>query len=560
MKKVLHLKSKFITNASNVSKQDMFGAEHIIVEGVGSMICDTVMNSILYTEKAVTELAKKVAGKTVHAPASHPSNDEGEFILAGSPEAVAQNYVGAFAFNYRMKGDRLIHDLAINEEIASRTEQGREILERIKTSQPIDTSTGLLINDYDEEQGYGSCGMMYDLVANDIDLDHDAILLHEQGAATNRQGVGVFANKDQKISVDEFCVNASIANTKLQVADIEFDEAGALERIKEFTNSQEAPSSNLRRFFFYFDPTNTESFDGYMFPFADIVDGRPVAVKDAVFKAKSMIESSDLSDDEKQESLASVENYILRMKKTGLAGNAWNAIRKFLFGEFSANKELEEKIFMAINKGNEDKFIYPTEIKEDYFISKDNDGKLYKQTYSFSEDKVVINSKSEVKANISYESNEETDAMKEMILKALADAGIDASGMSDEEVLAKYAELVSKPAESNADEEDKPSEDKPKEDEPEANGMEGGLEEKIAAIVEAKVAELMAGGKPEVNEEDEMAKQVANLNLGISVNAAKAMGVEAMKTVLATNGVIAANAATDYSSKFDVSDDYDMPE
>lgn len=548
MKKILHLNSKFRTNASNVTNSEFFGAKHIVIEGVGSMICNTVMNNILYTKKAIEDLAVKTK-TNVHAPASHPTDQDGNFILAGSPEAVHQSYVGAFAFNYRMQGDRLIHDLAINPEVAERSEAGREILHRIENNIDIDTSTGLLIYEGEDESGVGQCGTNYDMIATNIELDHDAILLEERGAATTLQGVGVFANHDKKISVDQFNVNASIANTSLPISDDEYNETEAVERIKGFTESGEKPSSNYRRFFFFFDRENAEDYSSYKYPFADIVDGKPVAVKSAILSAKKAIESdSEIDEKEKEVILSSIAEYESKMKSSGLLGNAWASIKKFIFGNSLSHSQIHEKIYEKLNEGSTEFDVYPVEIFEDHFIYQESLGKMYKQWYNIVNDDVQLTgSPEEVERETVYKSKE-SDVMKDKILNALKAAGINTEGMDEDTMLNEFAKLGSKPEEKEADEAN--ADESEGAEDAEANADEPLTKETVASMIKEAVSEALKTNsqEQEASEEVKLAEQVEALNMGINKEAAIAMGINAMKSVLSSNGIVAFNAKSEYNN------------
>lgn len=521
----------------------MLGATHIVISGVGSMICDTVMNGVLYTSESIINLVDKLKGKTIHAPSSHPEDNDGNFILAGAPEAIAQNYVGAFAFNYRMDGDRLIHDLAINPEIAQRSDDGKEILRRIESNMPIDTSTGVLVYDYSDDEGYGKCGTKYNMIAKAIDLDHDAILLHEQGAATNKQGVGVFANAGKLVDVD-ICTNSSIANIGLDISDIAWDENGAVSRVREFTGSQKEPTSNYRRFFMFFDKSSVSDFDSYLFPFVDIVDGKPVAIKEAIIAAKKALEASTLSVDDKEDSQSCIDAYMERIKTTGMIGNAWRYIKSALFGNNKEKEITADLIKLELNKafGANDNCAWPVEILANYFIYEKKGGKLYKQCYNTSGNNICFNGEAEeVSKDTTYKPIQKGDKMKDMIIEALVAAGVDVEGMSDEALLTAYSVLLGDSASAvNADEEAKAAEDE------EVKANEGELTAEVVAkmITDALSKALQKNADEEKETETEvMANKVATI-LGINKAAAKAMGLPALRKIAASNGVMAFNASS----------------
>jgi hypothetical protein len=75
------------------------------------------------------------------------------------------------------------------------TERGRRVIEAIEAGEPIHTSTGVLCIPV-EQAGVNDRGIEYTWVATQIELDHDAILLDEEGANTPADGVGLLVNQN----------------------------------------------------------------------------------------------------------------------------------------------------------------------------------------------------------------------------------------------------------------------------------------------------------------------------------------------------------------------------
>src|SRR5690606_17598698 len=91
--------------------------------------------------------------------------------------------------NVRREKGRVFLDKVIDVERANQSEGGRRVLEAIDKGKPVHTSTGLLCN---LEAVSGDVD--YKFNARNIEFDHDAILLDEEGAATPDQGVGMMVN------------------------------------------------------------------------------------------------------------------------------------------------------------------------------------------------------------------------------------------------------------------------------------------------------------------------------------------------------------------------------
>lgn len=63
----------------------------------------------------------------------------------------------------------------------------------------------------------------------------------------------------------------------------EWDAAEARDRIRRFTDSEDGPTEDYRKYFMYYDSENSDTFGAYKLPFADIIDGKPMIVPRAIF-------------------------------------------------------------------------------------------------------------------------------------------------------------------------------------------------------------------------------------------------------------------------------------
>jgi len=61
--------------------------------------------------------------------------------------------------------------------------------------------------------------------------------------------------------------------------------AAAKDRVKQFTDSKQKPTSEFKSAFVWLDEERSDSFDGYRLPIADVIDGKLVAIPRAIFKA-----------------------------------------------------------------------------------------------------------------------------------------------------------------------------------------------------------------------------------------------------------------------------------
>lgn len=132
------------------------------------------------------------------APAGHPYDSQGNYIIANSPDGILYFQCGIFNKNVqRVQDDKYGHRIYVEKHIhvetAMKSERGKRIIDAIDRGQPIHTSTGVLLNR--KPQSGIMNGKQYEWVANGIVFDHDAILLDEEGAATPNDGVGMLVNK-----------------------------------------------------------------------------------------------------------------------------------------------------------------------------------------------------------------------------------------------------------------------------------------------------------------------------------------------------------------------------
>lgn len=196
-----------INAASNISKQEINGRPHYVVKDVTAVIADGVMNNILYPKE---ELDKTYTGlNDKKMPYNHPrvGND---YVSADDILAVNAYYIGASATNAHVNGDRYQVDMYLDQDFASRTNGGKDIISRLdalmnnSSAEPIQVSTGLLLNLMDEEGT--SKGKSYTQRGMNFEWDHIAILPADVPAAGSpEEGVGIFASNNQKLS--RFVVN-----------------------------------------------------------------------------------------------------------------------------------------------------------------------------------------------------------------------------------------------------------------------------------------------------------------------------------------------------------------
>ena len=181
-------------NAANVSKDPAKGT--YTVRNVCGAVDDLVMNGMLYPAAELAKGAATLEGKP--APAGHPKNEAGQYISANSGDALLTHFAGAVCRNARHEAGRTVCDIVINEAAAKAHPDGAKLVERLDAAlngtntDPIHVSTGVLVKPI--ETSGESRGKQYSRIATDPHYDHLAFLLHERGAGTPEDGVGMFLN------------------------------------------------------------------------------------------------------------------------------------------------------------------------------------------------------------------------------------------------------------------------------------------------------------------------------------------------------------------------------
>lgn len=236
-----------LANTAAIRREKRNGRDVIIVPSA-TLPDDVVMNDILYPAAEIAKSFKTL--ERTPAPLGHPAIN-GKFLSARDPEGINGHYIGAWNENVRQEKGRVLLDKVIDIEFANQSAGGKRVLAAIDASDPIHTSTGLLAI-MDAANG----DVPYKFTARDIEFDHDAILLDEDGAATPEQGVGMMVNSAGK-EID--VINSTLTEEAERGVDWALDHlAQALERrdratwleqvktaiLKLIPGSERAPSTN----------------------------------------------------------------------------------------------------------------------------------------------------------------------------------------------------------------------------------------------------------------------------------------------------------------------------
>jgi len=199
-----------INKSSKITKETINNKEHYVIRDVVPVVDDVVMNNGLYPKDEIDKSYKSINGNLM--PIGHPKVD-GQFVSASNAKAINDYYGGAWAENVHKDQDKVLLDCYVDIEFARNHEKGKQLLERLDAMfngedvNPIHVSTGLILNKVYKTGK--SKGKKYDWVATNMQFDHVAILLNEQGAATPNEGVGMFVNSEGEYKIEYASLNES---------------------------------------------------------------------------------------------------------------------------------------------------------------------------------------------------------------------------------------------------------------------------------------------------------------------------------------------------------------
>ncbi|HGG9051614.1 TPA: hypothetical protein ACJJ1D_002137 [Enterobacter hormaechei subsp. xiangfangensis] len=183
-------------NSQSIRRETYNGREHLVLSSY-TLPANVVMNGGLYTQEQIDAHYKGLEGTL--APLGHPQVN-GQFVSAFSPEGINAGHIGAWNRNVKKSGNRIYLEKWVDVARANESEGGRELLERVAAIErgedvpPIHTSVAAFLDQLEPNEQQRATGA--DWVAKIYSMDHDAILLHEVGAATPEQGVGLMVNAD----------------------------------------------------------------------------------------------------------------------------------------------------------------------------------------------------------------------------------------------------------------------------------------------------------------------------------------------------------------------------
>ncbi len=108
-------------------------------------------------------------------------------------------------------------------------------------------------------------------------------------------------------------------NLPLADREKEWDKSSALGRVRDFTDSEDGPSSKYKNAFLWYDKEESDKFGAYKLPIADVVDGKLVAVPRAIFAAAGAMSGArggvNIPQVEKKGIINNINKYYAKMRR-----------------------------------------------------------------------------------------------------------------------------------------------------------------------------------------------------------------------------------------------------
>lgn len=212
-------------NNQSIRRETHNGKEHWVLPSY-TLPANVVMNDGLYTAEQIDRHYEGIEGTL--APLGHPTVN-GEFVSAFSPEGINQGHIGAWNRNVKKAGNRVYVEKWVDVEVARQSEKGKELLERVEAIErgedvpPIHTSICVFLDQLEPDAEQAKLGAKW--VANIHSVDHDAILLHEVGAATPEQGVGLMVNADKATLIKPTVNSGALVGESMRELEQRLDKA-----------------------------------------------------------------------------------------------------------------------------------------------------------------------------------------------------------------------------------------------------------------------------------------------------------------------------------------------
>lgn len=205
--------------------------------------------------------------------------------------------IGGFPISEAFEDDK---GLFVKGEIVLNVQRGAETYALIKSGFLSDMSIGFMINDFDMVKDQTS-GDMIRLI-KELELFEISVVSEPMNQNANILSVKTVV---------------PFQDLPLADRDREWDSDAAVGRIRELTGSMDEPSDSYRNAFFWFDNDAPDNFGSYKLPYADVIDGRLVAVPRGIFAVAGVLQGArggtDIPEADQERIKRNVERYYDKM-------------------------------------------------------------------------------------------------------------------------------------------------------------------------------------------------------------------------------------------------------
>ena len=172
------------TTTLAASEKEIGGKPHLVIPVV--VLKQGILNGLYYSANEIQ--ATTAAWNGVPVPVDHPTNVNGDFISARSPEVESASTIGKFYnVNFDTASNSLKGEIWINIEDAEAKGHGA-IIEHFRGGEMMELSTGLYSNTIPVAGDHD--GTKYDKAVIGISPDHLALLPNSVGACSIADGCG----------------------------------------------------------------------------------------------------------------------------------------------------------------------------------------------------------------------------------------------------------------------------------------------------------------------------------------------------------------------------------
>lgn len=143
-------------------------------------------------------------------------------------------------------------------------------------------------------------------------LDQREILILNESLSNNDDSY----DYDLYAQAEEITTEGVLSTSSLPIADRdhEWDAGGARSRIKSWSGSKDKPNAKYARAFLYVISDKKDTFGGYKFPVADIVNGKLTLIPKAVFAAAGRLSSAKIPDSDKAKLRSAISRLYSRLR------------------------------------------------------------------------------------------------------------------------------------------------------------------------------------------------------------------------------------------------------